>query len=69
MSTSLELVYFLAVDVADSISYQLSIYGIFWWKRVAHICSVYYMNAVGWVFVLLLNIASYSCMHLYMADF
>jgi hypothetical protein len=47
MSTSLELVYFLAVDVADSISYQLSIYGIFWWKRVAHICSVYYMNAVG----------------------
>jgi hypothetical protein len=29
MSTSLELVSFLAGDVGDSISYQLSIYGIF----------------------------------------
>ena len=37
--------------------------------RVVHMCSVYRMNAIGWVFVLLLNMASYSCKHLNMTKF
>jgi hypothetical protein len=68
MSTSLEFVSFLAGDVAEVFLTNRAFMAYFS-GRVVHICSIYHMNAVGRVFVLILKNANYSCMHINMTVF